>query len=182
VIRVFENMYRDILWQREHSDEARAIQKFYGPKWQSENPVFINPDGSRWRPPGYKPERGRSPVHTRFKRTQETADRDRKALDLREMGLSYDEIAAHCGYGSRATAYKAVARAMKDVSRASQSRVSQRKDRAGSQSRGNKPPIADAGTPVPRLGNARGRRFPGGKPPVAAILSSLEKSRAPLDS
>lgn len=43
----------------------------------------------------------------------EIIDKERKALELRRAGMSYDEIAAAVGYGNGSSAWHAVQRAMK---------------------------------------------------------------------
>lgn len=49
----------------------------------------------------------------RFVRTPDTAERDADACKLRNLGHSYDEIAAQLGFANRSAAYKAVERAMR---------------------------------------------------------------------
>src|SRR5690348_7507931 len=48
----------------------------------------------------------------RFIRTSDTAERDADACRMRNVGHSYDEIAAALGFGDRGAARKAVERAM----------------------------------------------------------------------
>ena len=150
---MFEDFFKQDLWNHQHSDAAKAINKYYHPGWIKEDPVFTNPDGSHWRPPGYKPQRGRSPIQTRFKREPATVKRDQQAWKLRSLGYSYQEISELMGYSSRQVAHKAVLRAEKDR-----------------QSRGDKPPLAAMAAPLPRseyfprMGRARGKPFPPVKP------------------
>lgn len=149
---MFEDFFKQDLWNHQHSPAAKAINKFYHPGWIKEDPVFTNPDGSHWRPPGYKPQRGRSPIQTRFKREPATVKRDQQAWNLRSLGYSYPEISEMMGYASRQAAHLAVKRAQRD-NLARQSRV-------------DKPPLAAMPAPLPRsrekikLGRARGRAFP----------------------
>ncbi|MEM8933764.1 MAG: hypothetical protein AAGE94_21415 [Acidobacteriota bacterium] len=49
------------------------------------------------------------------KRTVHAALRRAKALELRKAGATYDQIADQLGYASRASAYKAVAKALKAI-------------------------------------------------------------------
>lgn len=55
-----------------------------------------------------RPRSGRG----RFLRTSDTAERDGNACRMRNLGHSYDEIAAELGFGDRGAARKAVERAM----------------------------------------------------------------------
>lgn len=134
-------MLKDRYWQHQHSDAAKAIQRMHGKTWVKEDPEFINDDGTRWRPPGYKPSRGRSPVHTRFKRKPETIQQDRQALALRLAGHKYREIARLTGYNSPAAAYYAVQRGYHD--------------QLNPQSRVKKLSLASPSRPLPPLENMR---------------------------
>lgn len=53
----------------------------------------------------------------RFYRTIEDADRDQQAARLRAMGYTFERIAAEVGYDSRATAYAAVQRVLRETVR-----------------------------------------------------------------
>ncbi len=161
---MFENILKDQVWQHQHSDTAKVINRMHGKVWIPEDPVFKpeTPDAKPWRPPGYKPTRGRSPVHTRFTRTPETVKKDRQAWHLRELRYSYQEIADAMGYASRQAAHKAVQRA--------------ERDRITRQSRVDKVPLPATILSLPRstrgyrasdplkLGRARGRDFPPVRP------------------
>jgi hypothetical protein len=46
-----------------------------------------------------------------------TRERDRKALELRKAGASYEMIAVECGYSSRARAYEAVSRSLERITK-----------------------------------------------------------------
>jgi hypothetical protein len=45
----------------------------------------------------------------------ETRMQDAKAVDLRRRGLSFDQIAESLGFASKASAYEAVQRGLKDL-------------------------------------------------------------------
>lgn len=47
----------------------------------------------------------------------ETAERQRKAVELRKAGLGYDAIAVECGYRDRSGAYRAVMAALRALVR-----------------------------------------------------------------
>jgi hypothetical protein len=53
--------------------------------------------------------------HKASERRIESAERKRKALELKKAGLSYDEIAVQCGYSSRARAFEAVTRSIREL-------------------------------------------------------------------
>lgn len=55
--------------------------------------------------------------HKASKRRIEAAERQRKALELKKMGQSYEAIAIACGYAGRSGAYKAVAAALAEITR-----------------------------------------------------------------
>ena len=87
----------------------------HGRRWVPPDPVFVNDDGTVWRPPGHKRKSGRSPIETQFKRTDETRARDERALAAREIyGLSYQRIADTLGYNSKQAAHAAAKRAAAD--------------------------------------------------------------------
>lgn len=148
---MFENIQKDIIWNHQHSDTAKAINRMHGKVWVPEDPVFKaeSPGVKPWRPPGYKPARGRSPVQTRFKRQPETVKKDQDAWHLRELGYSYQEIADVMGYSDRSVAFRAVARAQRDQCR----------DNKATQVA----PLPDSSRPA-RFGRARGRAFPPVRP------------------
>jgi hypothetical protein len=148
---MFENMLRDQLWQHTHSPTAQAINRMHGKVWVPEHPVFQpeEPGEKPWRPPGYSKPRGRSPIHTRFKRLDATMEKDAKARGFRDLGYSYQEIADALGYASRQAAHLAVKRAQKDY--------------VAAQSRVDKPSLSGAPVFASRahnFGSARGRAFP----------------------
>jgi hypothetical protein len=53
----------------------------------------------------------------RYIRTPETARRDAQAADLRAKGWTYQKIADELGYKDKRTAYDAIGRALKDITR-----------------------------------------------------------------
>jgi len=66
------------------------------------------------RPPtGANTGRSKRDGKGRYTRTQDSAERDANAARLRADGANYDEIAREMGYGSAASAWKAVDRALR---------------------------------------------------------------------
>ena len=45
----------------------------------------------------------------------ETAERERKALELRKAGATFDQIAEQCGYADKSGAFYAIKRALSDI-------------------------------------------------------------------
>lgn len=62
--------------------------------------------------PAQRPGKPRSSGTGRYVRTEETAERDAKACQLRNDGLTYAQIAVEMGYADHSSARKAVARAL----------------------------------------------------------------------
>jgi hypothetical protein len=84
--------------------------------WWRDNPMhagrWVKKDPS-WQPmlPTERKPRGRSPVHTRYKRTEESKLRDQTALRLRQGGWKLQAIADLLRYHDRAGALRGVRRA-----------------------------------------------------------------------
>jgi hypothetical protein len=143
---VFENVLKDIAFQHYNSETAKTVRRMHGKQW--EHDPFEG-----WRPPDFKPKKkGRTPQQAQWKRQQSTIERDWNTWKLRNAGHSYQEIADALGYAHRQSAYKAVARAQRELLTYGRERTHQHSD------------------PIPRGqtdslftcsgSSARGRKFP----------------------
>lgn len=180
---MFEQMTADIAYL--NRQKQLAISKYYGRAYQPPPDRVVPKDyrvqgGAKLRP------RGRHPAHTRFKRVETTIKRDQQALNLRDLGLNYEQIGRELGFSAQA-AYQAVRRGLKDHLAESKKRSSSRVDKlplTHTDTAMATPLVRFSDSPrASRMGNGRGRVFPLVSPKDRGSVSQQrQRPRSPQPS